>query len=269
MAYTVVLTTGIENAAGEGLDSDYSFSFTTATAFEPEFDLYEGAAPIARGDTYDFGTTTVGDPPRDVVFTITNPGTWPLLLTGVPFVQVAGPDFSIFAQPGSPVAPAGSTTFTVRFDPLAVGAKTNVVTIPNDDATENPYTFTVIGTALPGGTFAPEINVKQDTTDFPSGAEYDFGTVEVGFSSVPVPFTIENLGNDNLNVNSIVLGGTVPGMYSLGLPALPTVIPPGGSIVFTVTFSPTALGAKKAEVNIDNDDSNENPYIIKLKGRGI
>ena len=79
------------------------------------------------------------------------------------------------------------------------------MTIPNDDATEDPYTFTVIGTALPGGITAPEINVKQDTTDFPSGTEYNFGTVEVGTSSVPVPFTIENLGNDNLTVNLIEL----------------------------------------------------------------
>jgi hypothetical protein len=268
-AYTVVLTPGIKNAAGEGLDSDYSFSFTTATAFEPEFDLFQGGTPIAVGDTYDFGTTTVGAPPRDIVFTITNPGTGPLNLTGAPFVQVAPPAFSIFLQPSSPVAPAGNTTFTVRFETLMAGAKAGVVIIPNDDATENSYTFTVIGTVLPLGIIAPEINVKQDTTDFPSGTEYNFGTVEVGSSSVPVPFTIENLGNDNLTVNSIDLGGQVPGMYSLGgLPGFPAVVPPGVTITFTVTFSPTANGTKKAEVHIENDDSNENPYIIKLRGRG-
>jgi hypothetical protein len=269
--YTVVLTRDILNAAGEGLDSDYSFSFTTAAAFEPEFDLYQGGTPLAVGDTYDFGTITEGDPPRDVVFTITNPGTFDLLLTGIPdFVQVAPSDFSIppLLQPSSPVAPAGNTTFTVSFSPSTAGAKSTVVTIPNDDATEDPYTFTVIGTVLPGGVTAPEINVKLDTTDFPSGTEYDFGTVEMGSSSVPVPFTIENLGNDDLTVNSIVLGGTAPGMYSLNPPAWSGVIPPGGTFTFTVTFSPTALGAKKAQVSIDNDDSSENPYIIKLKGRG-
>ena len=268
-AYTVILTMGIKNAAGEGLDSDYSFSFTTAAAFEPEFDLLEGLTPVAVGDIYDFGTITEGGPSRNIGFTINNPGTGPLLLSGVPFVQVPGPDFTVSAQPVSPIAPAGSDNFTISLNSLVPGAKTAVVTIPNDDATENPYTFTVIGTVLPHWDYRSRDQRKAGHHGLPLGHGIQLRhRVTVGTSSVPVPFTIENLGNDNLTVNSIVLGGIAPGMFSRSHPALPAVIPPGGSIVFTVTFSPTALGSKKAEVHIDNDDSSENPYIIKLKGRG-
>jgi len=266
-AYTFFLSRNIASIAGVELTADYSFGFTTAAASEPEFELYRGATPVHNGDTYDFGTITVGDPPRDIVFTINNTGTGPLNLMGVPYVQAAGVGFSIFDQPDHPVPAGGSTTFTVRFTSPTAGTKTAVITVPNNDSTENPYTFTVIGTIVASGA-VPEINVKQGSTHYPSGTEYKFGTVYVGDSSVPVPFTIENLGNGNLTVSSIVLGGAAPGEFLLGgLPAFPASILPGTSIGFTVRFIPTEKGKPAAEVQIQNDDSNENPYILKLEGK--
>ena len=74
-------------------------------------------------------------------------------------MAISGTDaamFTVGTQPASPVAPAGSTTFTITFTPTSLGAKTATVTIANDDADENPYTFTLTGTGV-----APEINVKQ------------------------------------------------------------------------------------------------------------
>ena len=40
------------------------------------------------------------------------------------------------------MAASGTTTFTITFTPASIGAKTATVTIANDDADENPYTFT-------------------------------------------------------------------------------------------------------------------------------
>ena len=50
--------------------------------------------------------------------------------------------FVVGTQPTTPVAPAGTSTFTITFTPASLGAKTATVTIANDDADENPYTFT-------------------------------------------------------------------------------------------------------------------------------
>ncbi|MEY8837517.1 hypothetical protein AB9K41_00595, partial [Cribrihabitans sp. XS_ASV171] len=63
-------------------------------------------------------------------------------------------DFAI-TQPSSTVLAAGSsTTFQVTFDPSAAGLRSATISIPNDDADEAPYDFTVTGSgrAAGGGT---------------------------------------------------------------------------------------------------------------------
>ena len=76
-----------------------------------------------------------------ITFTVENLGTSILNLTGTPKVAISGTDAAMFAvgtQPASPVAPPGSTTFTITFTPASLGAKTATVTIANDDATRTP-----------------------------------------------------------------------------------------------------------------------------------
>ena len=54
-------------------------------------------------------------------------------------------DFTVTVQPASSVAAAGSTTFTVSFDPSAAGTRVATLSIANDDANENPYDFAIQG----------------------------------------------------------------------------------------------------------------------------
>ena len=44
---------------------------------------------------------------------------------------------------------------------------------------------------------------------------------------------------------------------------------PAGNTTFTITFTPTTVGAKSASVSIANDDLNENPYTFSLSGTGV
>ena len=125
-------------------------------------------------------------------------------------MAISGTDaamFTVGTQPASPVAPAGTTTFTITFTPASLGAKTATVTIANDDADENPYTFTLTGTGI-----APEINVQQGVTDLPDGTgSYSFGSVLVGGSSGAITFTVQNLGTSNLNLTGtpkVAISGT-------------------------------------------------------------
>ena len=114
-----------------------------------------------------------------MTFTVENLGNAALNLSGTPMVAIGGTDAAMFAvgtQPTSPVAPSGSTTFTIIFTPTSIGAKTATVTIANDDADENPYTFSLSGSGI-----GPEINVKQGATDIPIGTgSYDFGSSRRG-----------------------------------------------------------------------------------------
>ena len=161
------------NAAGTAYASEWyadAASFATATTITvtegnatagingvltaPEINLKQGATDIATGGTYAFGSKVVGTD-TDTVFTIENTGTDPLNLTGLPLV-IGGTNadqFAVTVQPVSPVAAAGSRTFTVRFHPTSDGAKAAQISIANNDGDENPYMLNLTGTGtVPAGT---------------------------------------------------------------------------------------------------------------------
>ncbi len=120
-----------------------------------EINIRGNGNSIADGDTTpttsdhtDFGLAVIGRTTVSREYTIENLGPQPLTLTGDPKVSIGGThpgDFAVTAQPASPIAGAGNTTFTVEFDPQAVGIRRATVSIANDDADENPYTFELEG----------------------------------------------------------------------------------------------------------------------------
>jgi len=126
------------------------------SAGEPEIHVRFGGINFADGSTRNLGTRTssfiMG---REFTFTIENQGSEPLNLTGSPEVTLSGPQaaqFYVSLQPISPVTTSGSTTFKLRpvrdslpgFLPIGWTYPVSItVNIPNDDADENPYNFTL------------------------------------------------------------------------------------------------------------------------------
>jgi hypothetical protein len=72
-----------------------------------------------------------------------------LSLTGTPFVSISGPgtaQFTITAQPGSPVGAQGESRFTIAFTPADGGqSAAATVTITSSDPSRSPYTFVIEG----------------------------------------------------------------------------------------------------------------------------
>ncbi|MFN8354778.1 MAG: BspA family leucine-rich repeat surface protein [Spirosomataceae bacterium] len=104
-------------------------------------------SPVITDHT-DFGAANVTSGTVVRTFTIENTGTGALNLSGTPKVAISGAnaaDFTVTTQPTSPVAASGSTTLQITFDPSAVGVRNATVSIANDDATKNPYTFNITG----------------------------------------------------------------------------------------------------------------------------
>lgn len=104
------------------------------------------ATPSPTGHT-DFGSVALGEAFTHT-FTINNSGEADLDLTGAPLVAISGPaasDFSVVAQPATPVGLNATTSFHVRFAPTVVDTRVAAVTIANNDSDENPYDFTVQG----------------------------------------------------------------------------------------------------------------------------
>jgi len=152
-------------------------------------DVRGGGQLIVFGDTLpstldgtDFGNAPLRTGTIDHTFTIQNSGSVPLVLTGTPPVAITGPqagDFKVTSPPTSPVPPGGSTTFTLRFTPSAVGLRTAAASIGNNDVDpdKNPYQFAVQGAGFVAGreTIFPDSQVGADVDN--DGTQYDLGVI--------------------------------------------------------------------------------------------
>lgn len=220
--------------------------------------LVDGTASIP------FGSVNVGQSSAAFTFTVKNLGTAALTLTNpVTKDGTNSSDFTVSSIATS-VAAAGSTTFTVTFNPSAAGSRTAAIHIASNDSDENPFDITLTGT----GVAAPEIAVEQPAgTNLVDGtATVDYGSVNLGGNSVKT-FTVKNTGTAAMTItNPVTKDGTNSADFTVS--AIATSLASGGSTTFTVTFTPSAAGARTAAIHIASNDADENPFDINLTGAG-
>ncbi len=171
-------------------DNDGALSATAVqvqvnvTATEPEIDVQGNGMSIVNGDNTpsatdhtNFGTTDYSASGSVVrTFTIFNTSSNDdLYLSGSPTVSISGDSaFTVTQQPTvvsnsastlrTPVSafiPASeSRTFQVTFAPTDLGIKSATISITNDDANENPYTFRVQGEGIGDGNDGGDIQTE-------------------------------------------------------------------------------------------------------------
>jgi len=132
-----------EGTTGDSYASDMAIdnvSLTISTT-GPEIDVIGNSISIVNGDTVpsaiddtDFGNVDIIIGATNI-FTIQNTGTTPLNLTGIlPYINISGinaADFTLTANPTSPIIAGGNTTFNITFNPGALGLRTATITIAN------------------------------------------------------------------------------------------------------------------------------------------
>ncbi|MBN2415136.1 choice-of-anchor D domain-containing protein [bacterium] len=250
----------------------------------PEMHVEGNSVLISDGDTTpdtaddtDFGSVAVASGTIVKTYTIYNTGSVDLSLLGSPKVAVSGThaaEFSVTVQPGSPIAPSGSVTFSVSFDPAGGGLREATLSITTNDPDENPYNFSIQGTGL-----APEMDVSgngvsiADGDNLPSETDHTaFGEADVASGSVVRTFVIDNTGNSDLSLTGspmVVISGTHAGDFQVTQqPDTSKLAYDGGTLTFQVTFTPSATGVRSAAISIANDDSDENPYNFSIQGTG-
>jgi len=274
---------------GGGSKMSYYISYAeldvTYSATAPEIAMSGNGQNIANGDMTpsvsddtDFGGANVGETTVSHTFTITNSGDATLTLDGTPKVALSGThvaDFTVTAQPSSPVAiSGGTTTFTIEFDPSATGVRSATVSIDNNDADEDPFTFAIQGTGT-----APEIALSGNSQNIPNGSSSPsvnddtyFGSTQINSGTVDHVFTVANSGTGPLTLDGtpkVALSGTHAADFSVTAQPSSPVASGGGSTTFTVRFAPTATGQRDASVSIDNTDADENPFTFDIQGTGI
>lgn len=109
----------------------------------------DGNTAISLTDDTDFGELeTTGAISVTHTFTIQNLGNLNLTLDDPsPYVSITGAtaDFTLLLNPTTPINAAGSTTFSITYDPTTSGTHLATVSIANNDTDENPYTFLIQG----------------------------------------------------------------------------------------------------------------------------
>ena len=208
-------------------------------------------------------------------YTIKNTGATTLTIGAISFSGTNASEFTVFTAPSASVLGGSSTTFVVRFNPLAAGVRTAVISIVNNDATENPYNFAIQGNAFTSVP-TPEIDVQGNTISIangdltPSISDWtDFGSTQILTNPQIKVFTIRNYGGSNLILSGAPLV-SITGSSDFVLIATPaTPVVSLGGTSYSIQFNPSSLGLKTATITIANNDSNEAPYTFSIQGTGI
>ncbi len=120
----------------------------------------------------------------------------------------------------------------------------------------------------------PEISVKGNNNDVINGStnpsatnNTDFGNVNRGFTTAKT-FDIINEGVAALNVTGISFTGTDAADFSVTGATFPMTVAAGDTETVTVTFAPpaTALGLRKADMNIMSNDFDEKGFKSAVQG---
>lgn len=130
-----------------------------ALYFAPFVQISGNNIPVGDGDATptpedgtDFSAVNLTGYASSRTYTITNLGGGNLHLTGDPLVKINGvhsTDFTVTTPPAGELLPGRSTTFTITFDPSALGLRSVIVSLASDDIESTPYEFIIQGIGKP------------------------------------------------------------------------------------------------------------------------
>ena len=95
----------------------------------------------------------------------------------------------------------------------------------------------------------------------------DFGEVQVGSSSAPLPVTVTNTGNADLEIGAVTFTNSAFSIYDGDVTGMTLL--PGASQIMNLVFTPSSAGAETGTMQISSNDSDENPTTVSLSGNGI
>jgi Abnormal spindle-like microcephaly-assoc'd, ASPM-SPD-2-Hydin len=211
-----------------------------------------------------FADQTVGSTSDPQNVTLTNTGSATLNISSITLGGTNPGDFAFDATTMCPltagqVAAGTSCIIAVTFTPTAAGARSASVSIA-DDAPGSPQSVPLNGNGIAA---APAVTLVP--------ASLGFGTQTVGSTSDPQSVTLTNTGTAPLNITSIALGGGIPGDYafdpSTTCPLTGGQVAPGDSCMIALTFTPSDVGTRTAQVSI-SDNAPGSPQTIPLTGVG-
>jgi parallel beta-helix repeat protein len=226
-----------------GGNSGVSTSFCGAWP-TPVYPGYPASGVTAQPGALSFGATATGASSAAQTVTVSNP-------TGsaaaVSSIAVTG-DFKQTNNCGSSIAAGGSCTVSVTFTPTAAGTRTGTLTV-NAGGVTNTVSLSGTGTA-PG----PVLGTNPGSLSF--------GSTVVGAHAATQTVTVSNTGTAAATVSGVATTGDFSQTNNCGTVAV------GGSCAVTVTFTPTAGGARTGTLTVTSN-ANNSPTKVALSGTGV
>lgn len=202
-----------------------------------------------------FGNQLIHTASAEQTVTLSNNGSSDLTVSAITF---SGANLGDFAQTSAcgTVAPGGSCIINVTFTPAGMGARTASLTVSTNDPVNPTLTVSLSGTGV-----APVASVSPTTLSF--------GSQLLNIPSAAQTVTLSNTtGTADLTINDITFTGANGVDFAQTNNCGGTVLA-GASCTISVTFTPTAEGARAASMSIANSDSAHSPLTVSLSGTGV
>src|SRR6266850_2575872 len=205
-----------------------------------------------------FGSSAVGNVVGAQTITLLNAGSAAIAISSIALTGANPGDFVIFTNTcGSTLAAGGNCVVNVTFTPTALGARSASLAVTSN-ALSSPNNTTLSGTGVTPP--APSVSLNP--------ISMMFGSIGLGNGSAPQVVTLTNSGTASLGITSITLTGANPGDYSIVISTCGTSLSPGLNCTVSVTFVPTAVGTRSANLTFTTNSAGS-PDNVGLTGTGL
>ena len=257
--YTVGCSIGQPDASNEHEGADYgvvggfwAIRMSRPSPTSPEITI----APLSLA----FGSQDVDAGPTVAqTVVITSDGSADLHISSVSLTGTDAAEFIIRSDSGGgTLAPGGTRTVQVAFDPSSSGRKSAGLTVQSDDGDESTVDVALSGT----GIAAPEITVV------PLSLAFGSQDVATG-ATVAHTVIMTNDGSADLHISTVSLTGTDAAEFIIRSDSGGGTLAPGGTRTVQVAFDPSSSGRKSAGLTVQSDDGDESTVDVALSGTGV
>ena len=217
---------------------------------------------VVSPTSLNFGVQPIGVASAPQSVTLTNNTSDPIPFPGTS-ITFSGTNAADFSSPsntcGASIAAGASCTVRAVFTPsVAAGeSATLVITVVITNggvSSSQSFDVSLSGT---GSAAAPSVAL--------SVTSLTFGGQLLTTTSASKPVTLTNNGNAALTINSIAASGNFAQTNTC--PVSPATLAASGTCTISVTFAPTAVGARTGTLTI-TDNAGGSPHTVSLTGTG-
>jgi len=198
-----------------------------------------------------FGNQAIDTKSAVKTVTLTSAGTSNLILSSI---AIAGANKGDFAQTNNcpaTLAPGNKCTVNVTFTPSQLGSRSASLTF-TDNAAGSPQTGPLTGKGVAQATQSP--------------TSLTFAMQTVGTTSAAKNVTLTNNLPTTLTISGILFAGADPGDFA-ETNTCDGSVPAKSKCTISVTFKPTATGARTATLAV-SDSANNSPQTVSVTGTG-